>query len=207
MVGDYALATGADQHVAFAASLVARTNQSLAWAWFIPADRVQLAAALHEAWQRPHAVACFGGLGRGVDDCVRTTINALQVGRDQVGLARHAATEVEGITECANIAFFPGHPERAHATFERWWLSRSSRLEAGQKVDDVLATERVRWQLPESTQATAARRKIKLAFPTVVQHLAAAGDGGVMLTFTGTSKGKAQGARKALQRALAGTES
>ena len=62
VVGDYALATGTDRHVAFAASLLGRTSHALEWAWLIPANRVQLAASLHEAWQRPHPVACFGGL-------------------------------------------------------------------------------------------------------------------------------------------------
>ena len=200
VVGDYALATGADQHVAFAASVLGKANQSLAWAWLIPADRVQLASALHEAWQRQHAVACFGGLGRGIDDCVQITINALQIGREQVGLPRHSETEIDGITTCANIAFFPGNPEKAHAAFERWWLTR-----ALADNGDALPTERIRWTLPESTHAVDARRKVKSDYPAVAQRLTAAGDGDgeVMLTFTGTSKGKVQGARKALQRALA----
>lgn len=198
VVGDYALATGADRHVAFAASVVGKANQSLAWAWVIPADRVQLASALHEAWQRPLAVACFGGLGNGVDDCVRVTINALQLGREQVGLSRHPETEIDGLRTCANIAFFPGHPIRAHAAFERWW--GAVRLTAN---GYAVATERIHWTLPESTHAVEARRKVKSDYPEVAQRLTAASDGEVMLTFTGTSKGKAQGARKALQRALA----
>lgn len=196
VVGDYALATGADRHVAFAAALLGKTGRSLAFAWFIPADRVQLASALHEAWQRPHAVACFGGLGHGSDDSVRVTINALQIGREQVGLSRHAQAESDGVVTCANTHFFSGHPDKAHAAFEHWWRSQPLAGEA-------LATEQVRWTLPESTDAADARRKVKADFPTVVQRLTAASDGSVMLTFTGTSKGKAQGARKALQRALA----
>ncbi len=198
VVGDYALATGADRHVAFAASVVGKANQSLAWAWIIPSDRAQLASALDEAWQRPLAVACFGGLGNGVDDCVRITINALQAGREQVGLSRHAETEIDGVRICANIAFFSGHPRIAHPAFERWW--GAVRLTGN---GTALATERIHWKLPESTQAIEARRKVKSDYPTVAQRLAAAGDGEVMLTFTGASKGKAQGARKALQRALA----
>ena len=90
VVGDYALATGADRHIAFAASVLGKKNHTLAWAWFVPADRVQLASVLHEAWQRPHAVACFGGLGTGIDDVVQVTVKALQMGREQVGLVRHA---------------------------------------------------------------------------------------------------------------------
>ena len=197
VVGDYALATGADRHVAFAASVVGRSNQSLAWAWIIPADRVQLASALHEAWQRPLPVACFGGLGNGVDDGVRVTINALQAGREQVGLSRHPETEIDGVRTCANIAFFSGNPKKAHAAFERWWGSATPHGNSA-----ALATERIHWTLPESTHAIGARRKVKSDYPAVAQRLTAAGDGEVMLTFTGTSKGKAQGARKALQRAL-----
>ncbi len=195
VVGDFALATGCDQHVKFVTSMLGRAGQSLAWAWFIPADRVQLASALHEAWQRPHVVACFGGLGNGVDDSVRLTIKALQTGREQVGLSCHAQSESDGVLTCANTTFFPGHPEQSHAAFERWWLS--------QPFDaDAPATERVLWALPESTHAVDARRKVKAGYPTVTQRLTAAGDGDVMLTFTGPSKGKVQGARKALQRAL-----
>ncbi len=197
VVGDYALATGADTHVAFVASVVGKANQSIAWAWFLPADRVQLASALHEAWQRPLAVACFGGLGGGVDDNVRMTLAALQLGREQVGLSRHPETEIDGVKTCANIAFFSGDPKEAHSSFARWWGSVTPDGDGG-----VLATERIHWALPESVQAVEARRKAKSDYPTVAQRLTAAGDGEVMLSFTGTSKGKAQGARKALQRAL-----
>lgn len=196
VVGDFALAAGSDKHVAFAASIVGKTGLSLAFAWLIPADRVQLASALYEAWRRPHAVACFGGLGSRVDDCVRVTISALQMGREQVGLSRHAQAESHGVLTCANAAFFSGHPEHAHAPFERWWLSQMLDAQAP-------ATERVRWVLPESTHAADARRKVKADYPTVLQRLTAASDGQVMLTFTAASKGKAQGARKALQRSLA----
>ena len=198
VVGDFALATGADKHVSFVASLLGKTGQSLAFAWLIPADRVQLASALYEAWQRPHAVACFGGLGSGVDDCVRVTLSALQMGREAVGLLRHAVAESDGVVTCANVAFFPGQPEPAHAAFERWWLSQIQTIAA-----QAPATERVRWALPESPRAADARRKVKADYPTVVQRLTDAGNGDVMLTLTGTSKGKAQGARKALQHALA----
>ena len=195
MVGDFALATGCDHHVKFVASLLGKAGQLPAWAWFIPADRVQLASALHEAWQRRHAVACFGGLGDGVDDCVRVTVNALQMGREQVGLPRLAEGETEGVLTCANVRFFAGHPGKAHPAFERWWRYSSS-------VEDTLAREQVRWPLPESSQAVRARRKVKTDFPAVAQHLTGAADGAVMLTFRATSRGKAQGARKALQRAL-----
>lgn len=200
VVGDFALATGADRHVAFAAAQVGAARQSIAWAWFVAADRVQLAAALYEAWQRPHAVACFGGLGQGADDCVLATINALQIGREQVGLPRHQCTESEGVTRCANIAFFPGHPKQAHPAFSRWWraLAETGRV-------DAPASEQVRWVLPEPPHAVAARHSVKASYPTVAQTITASGNGNgeLMLTFTGTSKGKAQGARKALQRALA----
>ena len=200
VVGDYALATGADRHVAFAASVLGKSGRALAFAWFVPADRVQLASALHEAWQRPHAVACFGGLGNGIDDSVRTTINALQLGREQVGLSRHAQAESDGVVQCANTHFFSGHPDKAHAAFAHWWRSQPLAHEA-------LATEHVRWTLPESTHAADARRKVKADYPSVAQRLTAASDGDVMLTFTGTSKGKTQGARKALQRAMAASVS
>ncbi len=204
VVGDYALATGADRHVAFASSILGKTGQSLAWAWFIPADRVQLASALHEAWQRPHAVACFGGLGRGVDDCVRVTLSALQTGREQLGLARHPMSDGHDILACANTVFFSGRPQTAQAAFERWWNARARDASA-----DASTTERVHWRLPESPEAADARRSVRTAYPTVTQRLTAGADnaeGEVMLAFTGTSKGKTQAARKALQRALAGRD-
>ncbi len=183
----------------FATTLLGASNQSLAWAWFVPADRVQLASTLHEAWQRSHSVACFGGLGRGVDDHVRVTISALQTGREQVGLPRHVESENNGIVSCANIQFFPGHPDKAHAAFEQWW--RSQMPDAPGAV-----SERVRWTLPESSRAANARTEVKAEYPKVAQRLTAAGNGEVMLTFYGSSKGKVQAARKALQRALTMTE-
>ena len=203
VVGDYALATGADRHVAFVASVLGRSHLALSWVAFVPADRVQLASALYEAWQRPHPVACFGGLGNGIDDVVRVTVNALQAGREQVGLIRHTEIAVEGRLQCANVSFFSGHPERAHFKFERWWRSHIA-------VDDADAlggaearfTERIRWTLPETGVAADARRKAKSAYPTVIQRLTQASAGEIMLTFSGASKGKAQGARKTLQRAL-----
>ena len=201
VVGDYALATGMDRHVAFVASVLGKSSQTLTWAWLVPSDRVQLASALHEAWQRPHAVACLGGLGTGVDDVVHATVSALQTGREQIGLARHAEHQVDGVFVCANVAFFSGHPVRAHQAIERWWLSCETAGDSGSQVN-ALARERIRWALPESVEALDARRKIKLAFPAVAQHLTSAGNGEVMLTFTASSKGKAQGARKALQRAM-----
>jgi molybdopterin-biosynthesis enzyme MoeA-like protein len=69
VVGDFALATGEDRHVKYVATLLGKTARSLSWAWLIPASRVAIASALFEAFQRPHPVACFGGLGAGVDAC------------------------------------------------------------------------------------------------------------------------------------------
>lgn len=199
VTGDFALATGADRHVAFAASLLAANGRALSWAWFVPADRVQIAAALQEAWLRPHAVACFGGLGTGVDDQVVATVAALQGGREATGLPRHPERAEDGVTECGNIAFFPGAPERAHPAFERWLRS------AGQSVLDeaaTYATEKVRWQLPESSLAADARRAAREAYPMVMQRLIGAANGEVMLSFEGPSRGKTQDARKLLQREL-----
>lgn len=199
MTGDFALATGADRHVAFAASLLAASGRALSWAWLVPADRVQIAAALQEAWLRPHPVACFGGLGTGVDDQVRGTVAALQGGREAIGLTRHRERIDGGVMECGNIAFFPGSPQRAHPEFERWLRS------ADQPVAEEVAAqaiEKVRWQLPESPLAASARRAAREAYPTVLQRLIGAAGGEVMLSFEGPSRGKAQGARKLLQRTL-----
>ncbi len=199
MAGDFALATGADQHVAFIASTLAKSNRALAWAWFVPADRVQIAAVLHEAWQRPHPVACFGGLGDGIDDHVRATVASLQAGREAVGLPRHTEQAGDDMFSCGNIAFFSGNPKISHAVFERWFdvqlaLTAASNL--------ATATERVRWELPESAAASNARRLAKQAFPAVAQRLIAGADGEVALIFEGPSKGKTQSARKVLQREL-----
>jgi hypothetical protein len=199
VVGDYALATGADTHVSHAAAALARTSDSLAWAWLIPSDRTQLAAALFEAWQRRHPVACFGGLGDGVDDPVRTTIHALQKGREEVGQPRHVQHAVAGGLQVGNIAFFSGHPARARADFDRWWQSQ---LAASDDTASMLTSEQLRWQLPETTPATLARRAIKLQHSTIAQRVIAAADGGVALRLSGASKGKVQAARKALQAAL-----
>ncbi len=199
MTGDFALATGADRHVGFAASLLAETGRALNWAWLLPADRVQIAAALQEAWLRPHAVACFGGLGTGVDDHVRATLAALQSGRDTVGLPRHPDRIHDGVMECANIAFFPGAPALAHHLFERWL--RSASPDAGADVADG-ATERIRWQLPESPLAAHARRVARQAYPMVLQRLIGGRNGEVMLAFEGASRGKTQSARKLLQREI-----
>jgi len=199
VAGDFALATGADQHVAFVASILARSNQALAWAWFVPADRVQIAAALHEAWQRPHPVACFGGLGSGIDDRVRATVASLQAGREAVGLSRHAESGDNDTFSCGNITFFGGNPKISHAVFERWFDARLSFQAASQ---EATATERVRWELPESAAASNARRLAKQAFPAVAQRLIAGADGEVALIFEGPSKGKTQSARKVLQREL-----
>ncbi len=199
VTGDYALATGADRHVAYAARLLARVDRSLVWAWMVPADRVQLAASLFEALQRPHPVACFGGLGDGIDDHVKATVAALQSGRDAVGLARYSEQSGVGAPECGNIAFFGGNPERSHAAFEQWLTARV-KFEA--LNDAPVAAERIRWDLPESAVAAGARRITRREFPTVIQRLVAAPEGSVALVLEGPSRGKTQAARKLLQREL-----
>jgi len=199
VVGDYALATGADLHVAFTATRLARTAHSLEWAWLIPADRVQLAAALHEAWQRPHAVACFGGLGAGIDDHTQATVAALQRGRDEVGLPRHKVDLDAVVMQVGNVAFFPGDPARAHELFVQCWQSS---LESDAAQDGALASEQVAWAVPESAASALARQHVKAKHPWVAQRLIASSDGEVALRLTGSSKGKVQAARKALQAAL-----
>ena len=199
VVGDYALATGADRHVAFAASLLGRTAHALEWAWLIPANRIQLAAALHEAWQRPHPVACFGGLGDGVDDHTRATVEALQRGRDEVGLPRHAEHVQAGVMQVGNVAFFCGDPARAHDLFAQGWQTLLA-MQAGD--DGALASEQVRWCLPEDASSARARQQTKAKHPVVSQRVVAAAEGAVALRLSGISKGKVQAARKALQAAL-----
>ena len=199
VVGDYALATGADRHVAFAATLLGRTAHTLEWAWLIPADRVQLAAALHEAWQRPHAVACFGGLGAGVDDHTRATVEALQRGRDEVGLPHRLVDSDAAVMQVGNVAFFPGDPARAHDLFAQWWQSL---LEDDAANGGALASEEVLWAMPESAASALARRHVKAKHPWVAQRLIASSDGEIALRLTGGSKGKVQAARKALQAAI-----
>ena len=201
VVGDYALASGADRHVALASTLLGRTAHALDWAWLIPAGRIQLAAALHEAWQRPHPVACFGGLGDGVDDHTRATVEALQRGRDEVGLPRYPAHTDAAVLQVGNIAFFYGDPARAHELFAQWWQSLTA---TGRDEDAVLASEQVRWSLPETLASAQARRRAKIEQPMVAQRLIAAADGELGLKLSGTSKGKVQVARKALQAALKG---
>lgn len=201
VVGDYALATGADQHVSFVAALLGRTSHSLEWAWLIPASRVQLAAALVEAWQRPHPVACFGGLGNGVDDHTQPTIDALQQGRDEVGLPRQTGSTETIPMRVGNVAFFHGHPLHAHDAFARWWQSLPEPVS-----DVVLASEQVRWQLPETALSSQARHLARAKHPAVQQRLVAAADGAVSLSLSGTSKGKVQAARKSLQAALKGAQ-
>ncbi len=197
MVGDFSLATGADQHVAFVARLLGRTANSLEWAWLIPASRIQLAAALIEAWQRPHPVACFGGFGNGVDDHTQATLDALQQGREDVGLPRHATDAAAGVMQVGNVAFFNGHPTQAHDEFSRWWTALLETV-----VDDALAREHVRWPLPESPVSIQARKRTRAKHPAVLQRLIAAVDGSVALSLSGASKGKVQAARKSLQAAL-----
>ena len=199
VVGDYALATGADQHVAHAASLLGRTSHAVSWAWLIPADRVQLAAALFEAWQRPHPVACFGGLGDGIDDHTRATVEALQQGRDDVGLPRYLVRSNQPILQVGNVAFFHGQPTRAHDLFAQWWQSLSATRDGN---EGALASELVRWSLPEGAVSVRARQQTKVKHPAVSQRLMATTEGDVSLRLTGASKGKVQAARKALQAAL-----
>ncbi len=199
VVGDYALATGADRHVVFAATLLGRTSHALEWAWLIPTSRVQLAAALHEAWQRPHPVACFGGLGDGVDDHTRAAVEALQRGRDEVGLPRHLVDSDAAVMAVGNVVFFPGDPARAHDVFARWWQSWLATC--GEQAG-ALASEQLRWPVPEAALSRHARRTTKIKHPAVLQRLIAGADGDVALRLSGVSKGKVQAARKALQAAL-----
>lgn len=199
VVGDYALATGNDRHVAFAGALLGRSSHALEWAWLIPANRVQLASALHEAWQRPHPVACFGGLGVGVDDHTRATVEALQRGRDEVGLPRVAAYADGAVMHVANVAFFHGDPTRAHDAFAQWWQDV---LVMGDEDDGALVSEQVRWSLPETAASAHARKLTKNKHPAVSQRVIAAAGGDVSLRLTGASKGKVQAARKALQAAI-----
>ena len=199
VVGDFSLATGADRHVACAASLLSQTSHALEWAWLLPAGRVQLAAALHEAWQRPHPVACFGGLGNAVDDHTRATVDALQRGRDEVGLPRCLVDSDAAVMQLGNVAFFPGEPARAHDLFAQWWQT----LLEMQAVDDgALASEQVRWGLPEDASSALARQQTKVKHPAVSQRVVAAVEGAVALRLSGVSKRKVQAARKALQAAL-----
>ena len=199
MVGDYALATGGDCHVGFVASLLGCTSRSIEWASLIPASRVQLAAALHEAWQRQHPVACFGGLGDGADDHTRATIDALHRGRDEMGLSRHVVQSGATAMQVGNVAFFSGDPARAHILFAKWWQSL---IATHGTEPDWRANEQIRWALPESPAAVQARQQTKIKYPTVSQRLIASPDGDVALRLSGASKGKVQAARKALQAAL-----
>ena len=207
VAGDFALATGADRHLAFVANELGKTGRAIACAWIVPGDRVTLAATLHEAWQRPYPVVCFGGLGDGVDDHMRVTLAALQIGREAVGLHRldqsdsetHSGIDVDtgGFVQCGNVACFHGDPAVAHPAF-RLWLRRQAAGDAA----ETLATEQVRWTLPESLSAAAARRATRQAFPMVAQRLLPSPDGALTLSFCGLSKGKVQRARKMLQREL-----
>lgn len=199
VVGDYALASGADRHVTFAASVLGRTSQALEWAWLIPASRVHLAAALHEAWQRPHPVACFGGLGNGVDDHTLATVHALQRGRDEVGAPRHVEQTDAAVMRVGNVAFFPGDPAHAHALFAGWWQAW---LATCGEQEGALANEQLRWAMPESPALAHARQQVKAQHPAVTQRVIAAAKGAVALRLSASSKGKAQAARKALQATL-----
>lgn len=203
IAGDFALVTGADRHLPFLTrELAASTGGAarVAWAWLVPADPVAIAAALHEAWLRPQLVACFGGLGEGSDDHVRAALAALQAGRIEVGLAPHVASAADGVVSAGNIACFSGHPDRAHPRFRDWWRAQAGMRDAVAEA----VTETLPWPLPESALRQAARSTVARAHPQVRQHIGAAADGAPRLVFTAGSRGKAQAARKALQRLLAG---
>ncbi len=201
VAGDFALATGADRHLPFLTRELAADagGARVAWAWFVAADPVAIAAALNEAWLRPHRVVCFGGLGAGSDDHVRAAVAALQAGRVEVGLPAQAADAVDGALSCGNITCFPGHPEQAHPRFRQWWRALA---QGGSGA--TAATETLPWPLPETDARQSARLTVARAHPGVRQHIGATADGAPRLVFTAASRGKAQAARKALQRLLGG---
>ena len=101
--------------------------------------------------------------------------------------------------QVGNIAFFSGAPARAHLVFARWWQSM---LLMRDQNDGALASEQVRWAMPEGAASAQARQHIKIKHPTVLQRVIAAAEGEVALQLSGASKGKVQAARKALQAAL-----
>ena len=198
IVGDFALATGADRHLPFVArELAAESGARIAWVWLVPADPVAVAAALHDAWLRPQPVACFGGLGEGHDDYVRAALSALQTGLAEVGQPLRPVVQRDDLLSAGNIAFFSGHPARAHPQFHGWWRSNA---EAGSVGGGI---ETLPWPLPESANQQAARSTVARAHPLVLQHIGASSDGTTRLAFTAPSRGKAQAARKALQRLMA----
>ena len=208
VVGDYALATGADSHVAHVAQRLAPARVAIASVSMIPADRIALAAAIHRAWTHCDWVVSFGGLGDASDDHVRATVAALQAGRVDVGLPRLPERLGDGFLECGNVVFFPGRPDRAHPAFDAWLAALHVRgdksdLAPGQEKNSE-ATEFVGWTLPESAQTALARATVKRDYPAVMQRVMSAGDGRVTLRFTGASRSRTQAARKALQRLLAG---
>lgn len=201
-VGDYALATGRDLHVQAVARLIAADDVVLAFASFVPADPVAIAAALHDALQRPHTVVCFGGMGSHADDLSWAALGALQQGRSEVGLARWPETQVGGVSQVGNVVLLPGSAERAHAQFAAWWeASRATDARA------ALPSERLPWRLPVTPLADAARRQIRVDYPLVRQRLISDQHGRIQLMLTGPSRGKTQAARKALQRLLAASGS
>jgi hypothetical protein len=208
VVGDYALATGADSHVAHVAQRLASARVAIASVSMIPADRIALAAAIHRAWTHCDWVVSFGGLGDASDDHVRATVAALQTGRVDVGLPRLPERLGDGFLECGNVVFFPGRPDHAHPAFDAWLAALQVRgdksdLGTGQEKNSE-ATEFVGWTLPESAQTALARATVKRDYPAVMQRVMSAGDGRVTLRFTGASRSRTQAARKALQRLLAG---
>lgn len=206
VVGDYALATGADTHVAYVAQRLARESVAIAWVSLIPADRIALAAAIQRAWTHSGWVIAFGGLGDASDDHTRVTIAALQSGRLDVGLPRVPERTGNGFVECGNVVFFSGHPDRAHSTFDAWLAARTMRAEMGDspnRPEQNQAAECIGWTLPETLEAVAARAAVKQDYPAVMQRIVSAGEGRVNLRLTGASKSRTQAARKALQRLLA----
>lgn len=205
VIGDYALATGADSHVAHVGQRLVRTGGALAWVSMIPADRIALAAAIHRAWTHSDWVIALGGLGGDSDDHVRVTVDALQSGRVDVGLPSLPERVGHGFVECGNLVFFSGHPDRAHPALDAWLEALPSRSERGDHhslESHVNATEFISWALPETDQSAAARARVKHDYPAVLQRVLPAGEGRVSLRLTGPSKSRTQAARKALQRMM-----
>lgn len=199
IVGDFALATGRDGHLPYVVRTLAEATAAgrVVWTSLLPAEPVAIAAGLLDAWSRPVAVACFGGLGDGSDDFVRACVLAQQSGRREVGLSPRPQHTADGVLTVGNITCFPGRPERAHPAFLRWWLQSARALSVATE-----AVESIRWQLPEPDAARAARSLLARTHPQVEQRLSTGADGAPRLIFTAASRGKAQAARKALQRLL-----
>ncbi|MBL8311249.1 MAG: hypothetical protein JNL19_12545 [Burkholderiales bacterium] len=198
IVGDYALATGEDRHLSAVSRALAADSAALEFATLVPADPVAIAAALHDALQRPHPVACFGGFGQQSDDFVCASMEALQQGRAEVGLPPWPEATVAGVRQVGSVALLPGQPARAHGKFLAWW-----QVVRGTLAESTLPSEHVPWSLPATPRADAARRALRIEHPLVRQRLVPDAQGGVRLQLTGPSRGKTEAARKALQRLLA----